>query len=183
MPFIVNQSFFIGDISLPNLNQAAELNFLNDVIAKREPECLLKILGYPLFKLFGTELTQRMTDLLDGAEYTDGEGNLRKWKGLKYDTNYSLIAYYIYFYHQEKKARLTTGTGTSVQKPEAGTQFSPRWNMANAWNLFSQDCADMRHFLWLKKDNNGDRIYPEFTYHQFLETKRISRFIDPNFSF
>lgn len=184
MSFIVNQTFFVdNELELPNLSHAAELAKLNSFIAKFEPECLMKILGYPLFKLFGTETTQRMTDLLNGVEYTDGMGQTQKWQGLKHDTTISLIANYVWFFYQRALASRFTGTGTSVSKPEAGTEISPAGKMADAWNFFSSEVYAMTCFLWLKKDSQGNRVYPEFSYYQFGETKRIAAPIDAYFSF
>lgn len=183
MPTIVNQSFFIRNLTIPNCTSGAGLERILSYIAKYEPECLLKIFGYPLYKLFGTESSSRMTDLLNGAEYNDGEGNLQKWQGLKHDTDISLIANYVYFYYQQTMAQLSTGSGTSVSNPESAEAVSPAEKMANAWNFFSSEVYDMTHFLWLKKDGSGTRVYPEFSYDQFLETRRISRPIDPYLSF
>lgn len=183
MPNIVNQSFFIEPIELPNLTHAATLEKLTASINKYEPECLLKILGYPLYKLFGTEASQRMTDLLSGAEYTDGSGNLQKWQGLKHDTVISLIANYIYCGIKEYEASHTSPSGTIITKPSASVNIGPYEKFATAWNFFSDEVYSMTCFLWLKKDGGGARVYPEFTYHQFLETRRISRRIDSVFSF
>ena len=93
MPYIVNKSFFIGDIVIPNLGQPADLSRINDFIHKYEPECLLYTLGYALYKAFSTESSQRMIDLLGGAEYIDNKGVLRKWQGIfhGYVADYSLI--------------------------------------------------------------------------------------------
>lgn len=297
MSFIINKSFFVREIILPNLTSPAEENKLNEFIARYEHQCLLDNLGYPLYKAFGSESSQRMTDLLIGAEYYDGEGELRKWQGLihgavqgfshvylasvrgdeqirvgttpglvsgestalfdgsevsvgvnrpdyrgwnivpseltgrgilvkdvdyswdtatglftllgvndkfvqgvYYNINFdkkadslandipttndvSLIAHYIYFYYQQAIASRSNRTGTSVSKQEAGFSVSPAQKMADAWNFFSDEVYAMTHFLWLKKDGSGVRVYPEFSYHQFLETRRISRRIDSIFSF
>jgi len=183
MPNIINQSFFVEPIELPNLTNTAILEKLTAQINKYEPECLLKILGYPLYKLFGAESSTRMTDLLNGAEYTDGMGELQKWKGLKHDTVISLIANYIYFHVKANEASHSSGVGTVITKPAAGINISPAEKMTTAWNFFSEEVFSMTCFLWLKKDDNGARVYPEFTYYQFLETRRISRKIDSIFSF
>lgn len=183
MATIVNASFFIRELELPNLSHAAEAQKLTDFIAKYEPDCLLKILGYPLYKLFGSESSARMVNLLGGTEYTDGQGNTKKWQGIKHDTDISLIANYVYFFYQEKTKAHTSGVGTNISNPEAGQAVSPADKMANAWNFFHSEVNDMACFLWLKKDGAGVRVYPEFSYDQFLETRRISRFIDPVFQF
>lgn len=183
MPNIVNQSFFVADLLIPNLNNTPNSDRLTMFINKFESDCLLKILGYPLFKLFGSEASTRMTELLNGSEYTDGEGNLRKWQGIKHDTSVSLIANYVYFYFLQDQAAQLSGVGTSVAKPESAAAISPAQKMSNAWNFFSTEVNDMAIFLWLKKDGAGERVYPEFNYHQFCETRRISRKIDSVFQF
>jgi hypothetical protein len=183
MPTLINQTFFVGDIVIPNLQAQSELERITLFINKYEPDCLVKILGYPLYKLFGSESSQRMTDLLSGAEYTDGNGDTQKWNGLVHDSVLSLIASYIYFYYQENQKAQTSGAGTVIQKPEAGTAYSPADKMAKAWNFFSKEVLSMTSFLWLKKDLSGVRVYPEFSFHQFCETRRISRPIDSVFQF
>ena len=180
MPFLINQTFFVRDIFVPNLGNQADLDKLNYNIAKYEPECLLNIFGYPLYKVFGTESSQRMTDLLSGAEYYDGEGTLQKWQGLKHDTDISLIANYIFYFMEKYKASFSTGTGTGIAIPEAGQALSPAQKMSAAWNFYSSEVEAMTSFLWLKKINDL-RVYPEFSFNQFCETRRISRRIDPIF--
>src|SRR3954467_13464964 len=135
MPHTVNQSSPVGEIQIPNLSHTAALEKLTTFINKYEPQCLLKILGYPLYKVFGYESSQRMTDLLSGQEYTDGEGCLRKWQGIKHDTPISLIANYVYFYILKSNAAHTSGVGRVLSKPEAATAYSPADKMASAWNF------------------------------------------------
>lgn len=178
MANIINQTFFVGNIYLPNLSHTAELGRLTTFINKFEPECLCKILGYPLYKKFGEETSQRMTDLLSGAEYTDGLGETKKFNGLKHDTVISLIANYVYFYIMQDNASQQAGTGTNVPVPNSATQQSPKEKQVSAWNFFSDEVQSMIHFLWLKKDGNGVRVYPEFSYYQYCETRRITRRID-----
>lgn len=175
MPNIVNQSFFVREINLPNTTKTEVIEKITSYINKYEPQCLLKILGYPLFKLFGTENSQRMTDILDGAEYTDQYGELQKWQGLVHDTDISLIANYVYFYIQQSNAAQQTGVATVANKAEAGSAISPAEKMVSAWNFFSTETYSLISFLWMKVDDAGVRIYPEFTQHQFLITKNLSR--------
>lgn len=170
---IVNQSFFIGEINIPNTGNAAIFNNLNNFIAKYEPECLLKILGYPLYKKLENESSQRMTDLLTGAEYTDQQGNLQKWQGIKHDTTISLVANYIYFFFQRSAATLTTGVSTSVSNTEGGVSVSPQEKMVEAWNFFSDEVASMLLFLW-NKNQGASPVYPEFSIHQMCITKNLS---------
>jgi len=179
MPNLINQSFFVREITLPNTGNAAVLEGLNSFISKYEEDCLLKILGYPLYKLFGTQiLMQRMIDLRDGAEYTNQFGKLAKWQGLVHSTDISLIANYVYFYIQQTNASKTTGVNTSIPKGEKAINFSPADKMVTSWNFFSEETANMISFLWYKKDLNGVRVYPEFTYEQGCITSKLSRKIN-----
>jgi len=177
MPILVNQSFFVRDINLPNLTGAG-LESLNSNIAMYEPKCLLDILGYPLYKAFENESSQRMTDLLNGCEYYDGYNQLQKWEGLVHDTNQSLIAYYIYYFIQEQGATKTTGVSTAAMKTEASTSVSPMDKMIRAWSMFSEGTLSMISFLWMQKNIDKTRTYPEFTSHQYLKTKNLSRKIN-----
>lgn len=183
MANIVNQSFFLRDISLPNLNNPQDLERLNSFISKYESEVLLLILGYPLYKLFGSESSQRMTDLLSGQEYVGINGDTLKWKGLVHDTDISLIANYIYFKYQKYMATYSTGLGTVVQKGGASYPVSPRQKMVDAWNFFSDEVKSMLDFLWNKKDNSGNRVYPEITQFTINSVYNKTRRIDSVFEF
>lgn len=174
---LINNSFFIRSLNIPNLNDAKILERLNYFIQQYEPECLEDILGYALYKVFLTENTDRMTWLTYGAEYVDGYGVTRNWKGLVHDQNISLIANYIYFMIQEASASQTTGSNTSIPKGESSILVSPADKMIAAWNFYSHEVFSMINYLWFKKVGN-DRLYPEFTANQYSITRQISRTIN-----
>ncbi len=132
---LINQSFFIRDITIPNTGNDQVLERLNSFIAKYEPQCLLKLLGYPLYKLFVTEDSTRMTDLESGTDYVGINGNIYKWNGLVHDKDQSLIAYYIYYYFQEASATQSTGVNTSVPKGADSSPVTPADKMINTLTL------------------------------------------------
>lgn len=171
----INSSFFVRDINIPNTKELQIIERLNSFIVKYEPECMVKLLGYSLYNLLVTESSTRMYDLIFGALYTNSEGHQKKWKGLVYETNQSLIAYYVYYYFQEASATQTTGVSTKVSKSEAGTSVSPVEKMISAWNIFSSEAYEMSSFLWIKKDINGVKTFPEFTNDQFFKSRDFSR--------
>lgn len=173
MPNLINTSFFVRDINLVNVTDAKILERINSFITKYEPQCLLNILGYPLYKLFGTESSVRMTSILSGQEYTCN-GEVCKWRGLVHDTDQSLIAYYIYFFFQEASATQTTGVSTAVKKTEAGVSVSPADKMVNAWNNFSSETYELISFLW-NYQISSLRVYPEFSSTQFWVSKEYAR--------
>lgn len=176
--FIVNQSFFVGEINIPNLNNPGVLERLNSFIAKYEPQVLLKLFGYPLYKLYGSETSQRMTDILEGAEYYDFGGNLRKWQGLVHDTTVSLIANYVWYFYEQSNASQTTGVNVSVPKGSSSITVSPMEKMCSAWNFFSEESTELISFLRNKKDANGVYVYPEFTDAQVMISMNFSRAIN-----
>lgn len=55
MPTLINKSFFVGDINIPNLDHPMTLERLNFFIAEREEMCLKHLLGWPLYKALKLE--------------------------------------------------------------------------------------------------------------------------------
>lgn len=84
---LTNSSYFIGERSIPNTQDAAIAAALDTFIRKYEKDYLIKSLGYELFKVFIAGLQevspeQRFIDLLFGKEFTGTDGRLNKWEGL-----------------------------------------------------------------------------------------------------
>lgn len=87
---LIDASYFVGDISIPNTDDAGVGGRLTLFINKYEPLFLQKLFGYPLYKAFVAGMTvtppatpdQRFLDILYGKEYTDFQGRLQLWKGL-----------------------------------------------------------------------------------------------------
>lgn len=173
MSLLINQSFFIRDLNLPNTGDAKILERITSFITKYEPECLKTILSYELYKAFQTEDSQRMTDLKSGVEYYDSCGKLKKWQGLVHDTDESLIAAYIYYHIQEASATQTTGVSTKVSKSEAATSVSPMDKMINAWNYYSSEVEDLLSFLWNKRS-----VYTEISIDHIYCVAALSRRIN-----
>lgn len=176
MPALITPSFFIGEINVPNTGKADVLEKLNIFIGKYEPECLLRIMGYPLYKAFLAEdhtIAGRMKDLLYGTEFSVN-GNLYFWQGIIHN-NLSLIANYIYWFLERSNATQTTGVATVIPKGASAMVTSPDEKMVAAWNFFSSEINGMIFFLRNKKDNAGILVYPEFTSYQAVLTDNLSR--------
>lgn len=86
----IDASYFIGELDIPNSDQQAVLDNITMFINKYEPIFLQNLMGYPMYKAFiaGMNTTPPVTpdiqwlNILYGAEYTDRQGLLAKWKGL-----------------------------------------------------------------------------------------------------
>lgn len=176
---LIDWSYFIRDITIPNIDPTNERNAanyerINMFIQKYEPRCLTKILGYELYKVVLNETSQRILDLVYGAEYTNGFGKLVRWNGIvRPEVRISLIANYIYYYYQQSNATQTTGVSTSIAKTDAGRSTSPVEKMVNAWNFYSSEVKLMCDFL-LYSENE----YLEINGWEVSNTLRISRTIN-----
>jgi hypothetical protein len=86
----IDETYFVGELTIPNTDQTPVLERLQWFIKKYEPIFLQKLFGYAFYKAFvaGINVTppttpdQRYLDILYGCEYTDYAGYLQKWKGL-----------------------------------------------------------------------------------------------------
>lgn len=170
----INSSFFIRDINLVNLGETKVLERLNYFIAKYEPECLKGIMGTAMYNVILTESSQRVTDIAYGTSWVGAVGIDRVWDGLVHSINISLIADYVYVYFQRSNALQTTGVATKASKPEAGVNASPRDKIINAWQFFANESQHLISFLWNQKIGN-DRVYPEFTWQQYAESKSFAK--------
>lgn len=84
---LIDRSYFIGDLNIPNTGNNAVGQTVDWFIEKFETEFLENALSYPLYKALKAGLQvlpveQRWTDLVEGVEYTDAAGRLQKWRGL-----------------------------------------------------------------------------------------------------
>lgn len=103
---LIDISYFVGDITIPNTDQVPVAERVNWYIGKYEQEFLRKILGYALYKAFIADLnvtapatpSQRMLDILYGKEYTNLQGYLTQWRGLIMTDNpvFNMAGGYVY---------------------------------------------------------------------------------------
>jgi hypothetical protein len=83
---LIDQSYFVGDLTIAGLDRPAVQQRLNLFIDKYEDEFLRNLLGHPLYTAFLNGLSavtvdHKWLDLLQGKEYQYG-GRTRQWRGL-----------------------------------------------------------------------------------------------------
>jgi len=86
----IDQTYFVGELDIPNTDQDSVQERLQTFIKKYEPIFLQKLLGWALYNQFVAGINvalpatpdQRYLDLLYGTMYTGFDGILRRWKGL-----------------------------------------------------------------------------------------------------
>jgi len=154
MPNLIDVSFFVGDINIPNTSKPEIEESLNLFIAKHEKQLLKQMLGYELWTSFDEDdTTQRFVDLIDG---------IGEWQGLVYNISDtvkgSLIAYYVYCYWIKDKQIWNSGIGTVRPKGDSAEIMPIYMKYMEAWNTCS---AQMGEFV-IYMENNLD-IYPEWS--------------------
>lgn len=162
---LIDRTYFIGEVNIPNTNQVAVQQNIDNLINKYEAELLTMLFGYKMYKdfqagLLGDPIPQIWKDLRDGAEYT-ADDQLYKWSGLAVAgapaiAKRSLIANYVYYWFMRKEATQSSGVGEVATKTENSNRVSPIEKQVRAWNEMVGWIQDMYAFLEAKKADYPD---------------------------
>jgi|SRR6185437_9473459 len=166
----IDASYFVGELSLPNTDEAAVAERLTLFISKYEPRFLQMLFGYPLYKAFvaGMAVTptpdQRFLDILYGKEYTDFQGRLQKWKGIIVtDSPIFTISGNLAY---KKPVYVTAGT-TPGFVPNTNTATLDGTNGTDDWRGWTPI-----HF------RDGSPIYPDVDYSWDIDTGVLTLLTD-----
>lgn len=136
---LIDKTYFVGELNIPNTGNAAILERLNFFIAKYEVEFLKKVFGTALYNAYATGIVvtptpdQIWVDLRDGKEYLLNSDNYN-WFGLRNETTkQSPIANYVYYWW------LRSDTTPKPDDGEEAKAYYERRNqsMIRAWNELS----------------------------------------------
>lgn len=139
----IDASYFVGELSIPNTESQGVQERINFFIKKYESIFLQDLLGYSLYKalIAGLNVTpptlpdQRYLDILFGAEYTDMQGNLQKWKGLIVNDSATYNVNGNYAYHKPSYMKagttpgLVPGQSVAVFDGQNGTENLIGWEV------------------------------------------------------
>lgn len=169
MANIIDTSFFVEDIEIPNVAQAPIRAKLENSIKLYEKEVLISLLGYPMWKdLFASGYVDgdasKWDKLVNGEEFSfelNGRTVTTYWEGLKGLEKKSLIAYYVYFMHRRKEASYMSGIGTEVKADtENSTMDDLHAKLVYVWNefikMYGDVCGDMDGFILNPQHENGE---------------------------
>lgn len=167
MSLIDNTYFYMGVTKVAGIGKEPIDSTLTAYIEQFEPEFLIKALGYTLYNLLITNLTeQRFVDLINGGTYVNRHGYTEQYKGLKYSygtgdnvVKFSMIADYVYWYYLRDNAVQVGTTGTSVTATENATRVSPITKQVKAWNDMVKQVRSLDGYL-----HANIITYPEFNY-------------------
>jgi len=154
---IIDKSYFKGNLRIPNVqtdlaplgDRTGNQVDLDEYVLLYEKELMIYALGYEAYKSFiasfdgnGDVLPgadQRWKDLIDGKEYTNAQGTLVKWEGLRYQLGafkYSLIADYVFSKFLNDHSRTFSGTGMVKEGATGATVESSIPRVAESWDTF-----------------------------------------------
>jgi hypothetical protein len=158
MANVIDTSYFVGDIEIPNIAQPEISTDVTNSIKVFEKEVLIALLGYPMWKDLQAALASPVSGdkwdkLLNGGEFTfsfEGEIKTRYWEGLKGLEKKSLIAYFVYFMHRRKRATYMSGVNTEVEADsENSTRTTPIDRLIYVWNefldMYGDSCSEGQH--------------------------------------
>lgn len=156
---LIDKTYFVGEINIPDTGSPAVEERLNFFIAKYEPEFLKISLGYSLYGAYVNGIAVLptpdviWTDLRDGKEYIVGETTY-KYRGLRDATaKLSPIANYVYYWwrRDDVKAKPDDAQDAQVYYNQRNQSMSRAWNEMGDW------VQELTHFL-----NNNTLVYPEW---------------------
>jgi hypothetical protein len=174
MANLIDESFFIGEINIPNTGKPEIKESLDVFINKYEKELMQRLLGIQLWKIYDIDSTSlRFTDLINGVDYTTGS-YYYSWRGLVWGTapnKHSLIANYIYWHWIKDKEIWNSGIGTIRATPNQAISISPGLKMSTTWNQFSYQVAEFNHYM-----SSSLSVYPEWQPFNLWEFRTVNDF-------
>lgn len=149
MANIIDTSYFVEDIELPNVAQPVIATKVTNSIKTYEKEVLISLLGYPMYKDLLVNIAAvsgKWYALINGEEFTftlNGQTITAYWEGLKGFEKKSLIAYYVYFMHRRKEASYMAGVGTEVKADTENSSMDDlHAKLVFIWNEFVRMYGD-----------------------------------------
>jgi hypothetical protein len=160
---LIDRTYFVGELNIPNTSQAAIGSLTDHFIAKYEEEWLREVLGYTLHKAFragwqAPSPAQKWTDLVDGVEYTSN-AKTKFWRGLvsavsgESSFDLSPIANYVYYWYIRNNYTQTSTMSEVKATNENAAIANPSLKMVRAWNEMSQWICELVDYLDAKKDD------------------------------
>lgn len=150
---LIDETYFIGELNIPNLDQENVRQALTVFIAKYQKRFLTLLLGEDVYKDFVAGI-----DVEEGVEIESQWIELRD-KLVDCDTKESPIANYVYWFFMYNNATQTSGVGEIIANTENSMVVSPITKMVRAWNEmcdFVHGTQQWFHDFYTEYDLNHD---------------------------
>src|ERR1035437_2373071 len=148
----IDQSYFIGPLTIAQLGQQAVDDKLKDFISRYEPMIMEAALGYDFYKAFLTGIDvgsdeqpeQRWMDLLNGIAFTDIYSVRKRFVGFgNTETKISPLAGFIYYEYMKDLASQNTGIGLVKTQGENSVSANV---VSKPVNIFNDSAYQLRAF-------------------------------------
>ena len=145
------------------LNIASDNNteFLDYIIAQKEPELLKSWFGYALAKdIQSLTPSAEAQVLIDGGEFTDSSGDLQELVGLK-----TILPYIMYFYIVKNQQSRNSEQGERESTYENAEQVSPVQKLCKNYNTGVKYVNEMIDYIEDRTDT-----YDTYIVRPYLNT-------------
>ena len=136
-------TYFEDFRNIANLSDTVVNTALIKKIDRLEPQFLAYVFGYEFQKLMLANPTDQIyKDILEGVEFTNASGKLKKWEGIN-----ESIANYVYFYWWKERTPMNGGVSFAAGKVENGIVVNPQDRPIYAWNKIYDALLILSEFL------------------------------------
>lgn len=156
---IIDNTYFKGELYIPHAkpgitDDVTEVDgAVTDFIEEYVAECLLKCLGYDLYREFSLVLDKAKSNglvdgspikwdqLLNGHVYTDPNSSKTiAWRGIRYEAipdggyNKSFLANYVYYFYEKDDYITRSDAGHQILNAANAENVLPTAKVTRAWN-------------------------------------------------
>lgn len=164
---IIDPSYFVNRLNLPQTGNSAGLAEVQDFIDQYEPEYLQCVLGLGLWQAFtngldgsGLPTEDRWADLLHGADFTK-QGCKYHWNGfMPVGSKISPIAGYVFYQFVDEREEDFTLVGNVKSTTENNRVVNATTRLVYTWNRMVDMNRFLYNFLLVNK-----ATYPEWKSH------------------
>lgn len=143
---LIDTTYFFGQFSIPQIEQASVAADVTQYIAEYEPEYLKKMFGWEMAEVAAAFTVAPYAIFLTGASWTYAGGFKRKLESIK-----QAIAMYVYFYYMRANPGVTVSTGRGEGKlgqGESSINTNTYTKCIRAWNKMVDINVGVRAYAW-----------------------------------
>jgi len=159
---IIDYSYFIREINIPQLSQPSVSEALDLFIEKYQAKFLKEVFGIELAKLIdvylatpeGDPIEERIQSIVEGIEFVY-EGNTEVWTGLRNESKISPVSNFVFYWYVTDGVTFLSQTGEAGMTSENSYKVSVNDRLVFVWNEMIELMKSLQKLL-----ENGD--YPEY---------------------
>ena len=159
---IIDYSYFIRELNIPQLSQPSVNEALDLFIEKYEAKFLKEVFGIELAELIqvylatpeGQPIEERIKSIVDGVEFLY-EGKMQVWGGLRNESKITPLANFVFYWYLTDGISFLSQSGEAGMSSENSFKVSSDARLVFVWNEMIELMGSLYKLL-----ENGD--YPEY---------------------